>query len=410
MSGEIPLGKKEDLHLEFKGADALKDPEKIAREVVAMLNAEGGEVWVGLGEGEEEGRAVTVEPIPDAERESRRLHDYLVDVIEPPPGPKESVLSVKQGEEGGSLLRIAVAPIPERRPYAFLRKGGRHFVIRTGERMRPMSREEIRKAFDSARPNPDEVNRVEEALRVELEVLQNEAGRNPNGAFWLRIMPAPQFSLNLDALQNSDLLVDPSASGNRRTGQTFFAYGPAGGRPRLEADRLVIGERSAVALTIYRHDGIELRAPLQRFHAGNEPGAEKPLYWMALMEMPISVFRLLSKMVSIEEFWEEPLAPDTQFVSSVALLGLDGWTLRPFSPQLPQLDGWGNYLLKNPRPSSVRDLIPAKPLRFPTSEVRDHPDRCGFRLVRRIYEAFGFGTAEMPHEFDQNTGRLVLPE
>src|SRR6185295_6915349 len=38
MSDEIPLGKKEDLHLELKGADSLKDPEKIAREVVAMLN------------------------------------------------------------------------------------------------------------------------------------------------------------------------------------------------------------------------------------------------------------------------------------------------------------------------------------------------------------------------------------
>jgi hypothetical protein len=350
---------------------------------------------------------VTVEPIPDAERESRRLHDYLVDVIEPPPGPKESVLSVKQDEERGSLLRIAVAPIPERRPYAFLRKGGRHFVIRTGERMRPMSREEIRKAFESARPNSDEVSRAEEALKVEFEALQNDTGRNPSGTFWLRIWPAPQFSLNLDALQNSDLLVDPRATGNRRAGETFFL---AGGRPRLEADRLVLGERSAVALTIYRHDGIELRAPLQRFHAGNEPGAEKPLYWMALMEMPISIFRLLSKMVSIEEFWDEPLAPDTQFVSSVALLGLDGWTLRPFSPRLRQSDGWWNYLLKNPRPSSVRDLIPAKPLRFTASEVRDHPDRCGFRLVHRIYEAFGFGTDKMPQEFDQNTGRLVLPE
>ena len=81
MSRRVPLGRKEDFHLELKGRDALDDPEKIAREVVAFLNAEGGDVWVGLGE--EAGRAVKVEPIPDPEREQRRLVDYLIETIEP---------------------------------------------------------------------------------------------------------------------------------------------------------------------------------------------------------------------------------------------------------------------------------------------------------------------------------------
>lgn len=81
MSALIPLGQKEGPRLELKGADVLKDPEKIAREIVAMLNAEGGEVWVGLRE--EGNRAVAVEEIADPEGEQRRLLDFLGDVVEP---------------------------------------------------------------------------------------------------------------------------------------------------------------------------------------------------------------------------------------------------------------------------------------------------------------------------------------
>ena len=164
------------------------------------------------------------------------------------------------------------------------------------------------------------------------------------------------------------------------------------------------------ALTIYRHDGVELRLPLEAFHAGHEPGASKPLYWLTLMETPISVFRLLSKMLKTEALWEEPLPPDEQFVCSIALLGLDGWTLRPFSPNLRHLEGWGNYLLQEPRASSDQDFILDRPLAFRVSEVQDQPDRCGFRLVSRVYEAFGFGPDQMPPEFDPKAGRLILPE
>jgi len=408
MNNEIPLGKKEDLHLELKGADALKDPEKIAREVVAMLNAEGGEVWVGLRE--EEGRAVAVEPIPEPEANRQSLRDFLVDSIEPSLSSLEITVHPISATTG-SILRLQVKPDSTRRPYALLRKGGRSFWIRIEDRLRLMDREEIRRAFASTQPSNDEQNRAEETVKDELKDLQREAGGGPNGIFWLRIVPAPEYSLNLDALQNSDLLLDPSETENRRTGQTFFlAQGREGGRPQRKAGRLVMGETDDAALSIYRHEGIQLRLPLGKFHAGHEPGAEKPLYWLTLMEVPISVFRLLSKMLRVEALWEERLAESTWFVSSVALFGLHGWTLRPYSPQLRQLQGWWDYLLKEPRSSSVQDLIPAKPLRFPLREVQDYPDRCGFRLVSRIYEAFGFGTDEMPHEFDQKTGRLVLPE
>jgi hypothetical protein len=56
------------------------------------------------------------------------------------------------------------------------------------------------------------------------------------------------------------------------------------------------------------------------------------------------------------------------------------------------------------------DLAWEDPLVFSLQEVIEEPDRCGFRLVRRVYEAFGFYEDAIPKEFDRKTGRLVLPE
>jgi hypothetical protein len=400
---EIPLGKREGLHLEFKAAEALKDPEKIAREVVGMLNAEGGEIWIGLRE--EDGVAVAVEEIPDSEVSRQSLRDFLVDTVEPSPSPKLKLDLVSSTK--GSVLRLSITPDPSRKPYALLRKTGRSFWIRIADRLRVMDREEIREAFQKSEPDEGELRRAEETLKSELDALQREASRDRAGVFWLRILPVPSLSLDLGALREGSLLLDPRESENRRTGKTFFQ---AGGRSHLQPGRLILGESDETAFSMYRQEGLKLRLPLDKFHAGHEPRAEKPLYWLSLVEIPISVFRLLSKMLKVEAYWEERPASNTRFLCSIALLGLEGWTLRPLSPRTYQANEWMEYLRHEPRPSSDRDFVLANPLSFEMSELRDHPDRCGFRLVSRVYEAFGFGLNEMPRELDQQTGRLILPE
>lgn len=373
-----------------------------------MLNAEGGEIWVGLGEAD--GVAVAVEEIPEPELSRQSLRDFLVSTVEPSPSPGEIEIDPIPSAKG-SVLRLLVKPDPSRKPYALLRRSGRAFWIRIADRLRVMDREEIRESFRGSKPGTDELRRAEETLKSELNALQGEAGRDRVGIFWLRILPVPRFSLDLGALQRGNLLLDPRETENRRTGQTFFqAYGPKGGMPRLDSGRLVVGESDAAALSIYRHEGIKLRLPLEKLHAGHEPGATKPLYWLSLMELPVSVFRLLSKMIESGDYWEKPLAPKTLFLCSIALFGLEGWTLRPSSPRAYQVDEWFNYLHQEPRSSSDQDFVLANPLPFAVSEVQDHPDRCGFLLTSRVYEAFGLGPDQMPPEFDQKAGRLILPE
>ena len=402
MSGSIPLGKKEDSRLEFKSADALKDPEKIAREVVAMLNAEGGEVWIGLRD--DGGRAVAVEPIADPEKEERRLWDFLVDTVEPSVSDRE--IEVRRVDEGeGAVLRITVTPDRNRKPYAFLKRGGRHFMIRVGDRIRLMTRDEVLSREHTRNLDKGALAQAEAKLVDEA----NDLLKGHWELFWLRIQPAPQLLLNLNAVRDSDVLLDPSLTKNRRTGKNFF-LAAGGTRPRLEVGKVVLGMPDDFRLSIFRRDGLEFRAPLRILHAGNEPGAPKPLYWLTLVEMPVSVFRLLSRLLQEENLWEEPVSEETVFIASLALLGLEGWTLRPSSPRnFPSLSGWGNYLLRDPRALSEPNLL-STPLRFRLAEVRDHPDRCGFRLASRIYEAFGYGMDDMPPEFDQEAGRLILPE
>ena len=53
------LGKAESDRLEFKEAEALRRPANIGREVVGFLNADGGEIWIGVKEEHE--RAVGYE-------------------------------------------------------------------------------------------------------------------------------------------------------------------------------------------------------------------------------------------------------------------------------------------------------------------------------------------------------------
>jgi hypothetical protein len=46
---------------------------------------------------------------------------------------------------------------------------------------------------------------------------------------------------------------------------------------------------------------------------------------------------------------------------------------------------------------------------FSSQEVIDRPDRCAFRVVRRLYEAFGLSEDAIPHEYDREAGRLLFP-
>lgn len=115
------------------------------------------------------------------------------------------------------------------------------------------------------------------------------------------------------------------------------------------------------------------------------------------MELPISLFRLMSKL--LRSF---PGGP-TQVIGGFAMSGIKGWRLQGGSPRGPTLP-W--FKAKE----FAGDLLETDPgqLTFSREEIEQRPDRCGFRLIRLIYEGFGFETDAIPGEFDQLEGILRL--
>ena len=379
MSDIIPLGQRESQRLEFKGADALKEPEKIAREVVAMLNAEGGVVWVGLRE--EEGRAVAVEAILKAEAEGRRLRDYLVDTIEPPLSGHE--VDVEPRDEGeGAVLRIVVAPDPARKPYAFLRKGGRHFVVRIEDRIRLMTRDEL-----LAR---DQGSQALESADAQIREEKGAILRQDGGLFWLRLQPVPKVEVE----PHGDLLIAPELSGNRRGGWNFVNSDRS---PVMLPDKLVTAPEVRRRVEIRRDGGMVFAMPLEDLSLGRK-GQEKELWPGALLEFPVSAFRL-AKVI-----YGGKLNPGDLVLADLAILGIRGWILRGGTPgQVPILNTPHGY-------DSSDDLLWESPLRFDFAEIDASPDECAYRLVRRIYEAFDFSEGAIPEWFSRQSRRLIFPE
>jgi hypothetical protein len=404
-TAEVPIGKREDQHLELMGRDSLREQDRLAigREVVAMLNGDGGEIWIGVAE--QGGRAVEVEPIPDVEPERRSLQDYLIDVIEPPLTQDEIEV-----EAVGKLLRLLVRRRPERGPYSLRGKGGAiYFPVRIGDRIRPMAREEQRAAFAG---EPAETNRLGEALRAILD-WRSELQKEGRERLSIRVAPTREDSLSGRQDEIVELLRDPGLTGNRRTSGWTFANPYV--TPEKGADGSVSSRWPAspyesedwYSVEVRRDGTVHYQAGLERFSyhgaRGQERAADEPpeLWPLAIAELPVSVLRLAATM------YAGHLGDDDQVIADLSLFGLRGWRLRPGSPRF-----LGHRVVWNFPEASVfegQDLLLTDPLVFRWPEVKANPDRCGFRLVRLVYREFGYGEEAISVDlFDPRSGKLRL--
>lgn len=431
MSGHrIPLGRTESQGLEFKARDSLKDRYAIGREVVGMLNAKtGGELWVGLAD--QEHRAVAVEPIPDAESEARRLQDFLMDSLEPAPRAEEiEIEAVNTERPGEGVIRVAVKGQEGRQPYALLRRGARIFVLRVGDRLRPMEREEIldREARGSQEREEGEDLAVQTQTIHQLFKEREHLRRQGRRLLWLRLQPTPGGRLDLQSDELKELLTDPTRTGNRRQGANFsLAHAYLGTEPTLRQCRgetvLELGTRGEYFVRIYRDGGLELEAPFEGLEGPPSIAGHRNdivISSVKVAEYVASVFRLMQCLLkNFEEtgLWETPIAdPDTGVVVQFALFGLQGIYLLSESARRSALSPWPAGLPGFPpggtrvRPFLGDDFTLDRELIASRAEILENPDRFAFRLLRELFEAFGYPESEMPREFDRKSGRLILPE
>lgn len=387
---EIPIGMQEGPSLEFKAAEAADQPLQIAREVVGMLNAKGGEIWIGMKE-DPDGKGIA-EGLNDAERARRRILDCVVETIEP--SVDESEVLIKEVQ---SLLCICVTPEDSHRPYALVRGAQREFPKRIADQLRPMTREEL---FQQTKSVPTSSEEARFRLEQRREELLQE-GHPSGGALWIRIEPEADLDLTAElANRNVDtpgnligFLIDPALSGNRETGWTcIMPYGDISHRK----DRLICGDEGYLETSIYHTGGVEFLAPLASLHW---KGPENEIWPLTVLELPASLFRLTAALLREHSSFNGI----SYLQSEIGIFGLKGWKLRSGSPSNFK------YRIGPPNTFEEQDLIMVKPLRFTREEIMNQPDRCTFSHIRLIYSRFGLSEEAVPTEYDRDLNQLRMP-
>lgn len=387
-----PLGAKEDLTTEFKRADALRDPANIAREAVGFLNADGGLIWIGVGE--TAGVADAVEAVPEPDREASRLQDALIDLVEPQPvigGGREIEIEKVPfpGAADRHLLRLRVGA-GKRGPYALLRQqGARVFLRRSGSRLHVMSREEIAAAFENASGAANDERKRIDQLEAEL--------RSPPDA-GMKVFVRP-VSLDLElALTRENLLPllqSPKATGNRPFGWNFTSRYDV--LTPLAGDGYLFGEKGSVQwLEVWPRGDVRFFTSRDRLHWRGEANR---LWPFALLEFPVSVARLARTLYANHP--RRPVPANAEILLALALQ-VGGDTLSPYSPNSVayQFAERGRRLERDGFVTAVLATW---------SELQESPDRCAYHLIRQTYRAFGFEEEEMPAEFDRERGLLTIP-
>jgi len=379
-----PLGRREDQRLEFKGRETLDRPERVAREVVAMLNSLGGEVWIGLAE--EEGVARRLEPVPEPEKQRDRLLDCFVERIEPrPTGDEVSVEVARIGSEPVLVVRVQTGA---RGPYALLHPGARAFLRRVGSRIVAMGREELARAFRGSDATPDPSELESTKLRVLQEGLP---------VIWMAAAVEPRVRLDLRRRELRDLLRNPQDSGNRISGCTVMTrFSESGQHSDRIWERLPSSAESKFSdwrLELRESGFLEWRARIGLLEQRDDPRTIHPY---AILEYPTSFLRLFARILEQSESIEGRCTFD------LLLLGIDGWRLWPYSPEAA---GWKEEIFSQP-PLEEGVLTFPRPLESESRELVENPDACAWNAVRWIYLEFGYTESEIPREFDRATKRL----
>lgn len=374
------IGQREGQRLEFKGREKLDDREQLGLEVVAFLNAEGGDLYIGVRE--EDGRAVAIEGVEDVEGQIDKLANYLVDSVEPSPGAQELEMSREVFGEEGPIIRVGVSA-GVNGPYALTgKKGGRRFYTRFGARKRPMGREELAAAFAGSSRDESPVGKARRTLLVDRDELQ----QTPEEWFWVGIQPAENAGLDLHESAFTRYLRDPEAIGVQRDLASFHVpFEPEPMQGRLVAwaipfDRLV-------KETVLREDGgIRFRSVIHLLYQHAHGSSPRRINPEMLIGVPLSLFRLAAAAL------HGKLEPTDPLVVDLALLGVG----REEARLMP-----GHWRVPGPgRSAGVfdegEDLTLIAPLEFTFGEFVEEPERCVFRLLRPVYESFGLREDAIP--------------
>jgi len=384
MADVIPLGQRESHVLEFKSAESLRKPETLGREIVGMLNANGGHLWIGIAE--QGGVATRIEDIANPDQAVRALHDHLIETIAPSLRHADVRIEPRVDGSGATILLVKVADRGKQRPpYAYRTRHGWYFGIRVADRLRAMTWQEIFSDRDHAAEADSD--RWLAATRDVTKRL-DQALNSGESCYWLYLKPAANLELRFHA-EVEDLFAYPEKTNNRPTGWSFVDR-----HLKVQRRRGVIehGDQNGRCTTVNVDGSILFTAPLEFLQW---KGGPRLIWPYILIELAVSIFRLAAHLYAGRP------SGDDRIATQLGLISARGWMLKPGSP------GNTRWLFEDAAVLNDDDAISA------LTEVRlgrllESPEVCVHPLIEDIYAAFGFGPDDVPSEFDPERG-LTFP-
>ncbi len=403
MADLPPLGTKESQTLEFKRADLLRSPKgrmSLLRNVVGMLNAEGGRILVGC---EEEAGALTgLDPLQEEDRKyEAALRDTTLDRVEPPPGDDAVQLNWLD-VPGGLVLDIRLQPPTEHPspPFCLRDKDARYFYIRRMDRLRTMTWGEIAARQGSAQTLDD--GRWFDA-KVAEAAKWFPVTRRPTYSLVVALrarngtedLPLPDEALALVNTPPQDLI--------RPDGWSFATARPGNACWRRNKRLLESGLQKQVYrwLRVDQKGLLAFRTLLEHLQwdvpqgwRKSLPKARGMLYPYALVETTVSVLRLAARL------WE-PHLQDARVHAMLQLAGTRRWYLPPFGPYAPgyfHMDRWKH---------TEEDSISCGPYAVAARAFLENADRLAFELLADLYDEFGYPPFVIPCFND--AGRFTPP-
>ena len=157
---------------------------------------------------------------------------------------------------------------------------------------------------------------------------------------------------------------------------------------------MVFGEPAMAQTVLAAGGSIRFSLPAEHLFFG---GGERDIWPYVLCEYPVSVLRLARTLYL--KHGGEGLS---SVVADLSLLRLEGWRLRPHSPNAI------GYRLEDGKSLSDGEVLSTAPLRFQREEILAEPDRCAYRLLTRVYSGFGYREEDMPREFHNPDHRFLI--
>jgi hypothetical protein len=393
---KIPtIGTREGTHLEFKAADAMRTKQgrrKIAKEAVAMLNASGGKIWVGIHEENDCMRGLDPFDEKDEHFETS-LRDTLLDLIEPRP----SDLDLERIDVPGGWVVVLKVQGGKRGVLYCLKEGdSRLFIERFDDRIRGMEFHEIQKRMSNASPVTEDnfhADSLKRALSSKNDYIYTDGyllfvsigDQKPERKFLPEDLDK-QFSILKQTSFRPHGWVFPM--------QTAFGDGEASWKkPGMQltsgipssAYRLMFISNEGWACFSMGLDNLQWGVPND--FPNTHPGAKGLINPLPFLEYTTSAIHLLP------HIWPDYAnSSNTKLQFTFMLNGIRGWFLPPYAQEKlgyhHPLNPWKQFL-------DAKDLGIQKSAW--ASSLNSNPDSIAYELIEDVYREFGHNPKVIPY-------------